>query len=259
MPVLPAGRQRRPSGAPPPLPRHVERSGLIWLAVALVATGGAIAVFAGGLSRWAVDVTVADDAVTRWVAGAPIPGFTAAARVIAEAGAAPAAVIVGYLLLLALIVFRRFRHLLVLVVSYEVLTLLTTVFLLVVHQPLPFGVLVQFRWAGFSMPSVEIEKVCAVLTGALYTLVPAGRWRRRGGWAAAVIVAVIGQSRMRLGVDAPTDVLLGAIASGRYPHNRGSRPPPTACDGSPSSSMTSVTGTGGHTRRSRPMPCPSRC
>jgi tRNA A-37 threonylcarbamoyl transferase component Bud32/membrane-associated phospholipid phosphatase len=211
VPVLRAGRRRRPSGAPPPLPRHIERSGLIWLAVALVAAGGAIAVFGGGLSRWAVDVMVVDDAVTQRVAGAPVPGFTAAARVIAEAGAAPAAVIAGYLLLLALIAARRFRHLLVLVISYEVLTLLTTVFLFVVHRPLPFGVLVQFRWAGFAMPSVEVEKVCAVLTGALYTLVPAGRWRRRGGWAGVVIVAVIGVSRMRLGVDAPTDVLLGAI------------------------------------------------
>ena len=211
VPVLPAGRQRRPSGAPPPLPRHIERSGLIWLAAAIVATGAAIAVFAGGLNRWAVDVTVIDDTLTRWVAGAPVPGFTAVARVIAEAGAAPVTVIAGYMLLLALIVLRRFRHLLVLVVSYEVLMLLTTVFLLAVHRPLPFGVPAQFRWAGFSMPSVEIEKVCAVLTGALYTLVPAGRWRRRGGWAAAVIVVVIGLSRMRLGVDAPTDVLLGAI------------------------------------------------
>ena len=211
VPVLPAGRQRRPSGAPPPLPRHVERSGLIWLAAAIMATGAAIAVFAGGLSRWAVDVMVIDDAITRRVAGAPVPGFTAVARVIAEAGAAPATVIAGYVLLLALIVLRRFRHLLVLVVSYEVLTVLTTVFLLIVHRPLPFGVPVQFRWAGFAMPSAEIEKVCAVLTGALYTLVPAGRWRRRGGWAAAAIVAVTGLSRMRLGVDAPTDVLLGAI------------------------------------------------
>ena len=176
-----------------------------------MATGAAIAVFAGGLSRWAVDVMVIDDAITRRVAGAPVPGFTAVARVIAEAGAAPATVIAGYVLLLALIVLRRFRHLLVLVVSYEVLTVLTTVFLLIVHRPLPFGVPVQFRWAGFAMPSAEIEKVCAVLTGALYTLVPAGRWRRRGGWAAAAIVAVTGLSRMRLGVDAPTDVLLGAI------------------------------------------------
>ena len=84
IPVLPAGRQRRPSGAPPPLPRHVERSGLIWLAAAIVAAGAAVAVFAGGLSRWAVDVTVIDDAITRRVAGAPVPGFTAVASVIAE-------------------------------------------------------------------------------------------------------------------------------------------------------------------------------
>ena len=211
MPVLPAGRQRRPSGAPPPLPRHIERSGLAWLAAALVAAGAAIAVFGGGLGRWAVDVTVIDDALTRRVAGLPVPGFTAVARLIAEAGARPATVIAGYALLLALIVLRRFRHLLVLVVSYEVLTLLTAIIVFAVHRPLPFGVLVQFRWAGFAMPSAEIATVCAVLTGALYTLVPTGRWRRRGGWAAAAIVAVIGLSRMRLGVDAPADVLLGAI------------------------------------------------
>ena len=110
------------------------------------------------------------------------------------------------MLLLALIALRRFRRLLVLVVSYEVLTVLTTVFLLVVHRPLPFGVPAQFRWAGFSMPSAKIERLCFVLTGALYALVQA-----RGGWAAAAIVAVTGLSLMRLGVAAPTDVLLGAI------------------------------------------------
>ena len=109
VPASPACR-RRPSGAPPPLPRHVERSGLIWLAAAIVAVGASIAVFAGGLSRWAVDVTVIDDAITRWVAGAPVPGFTAAASVIAEAGAALATVIAGFVLLLALIVLRRFRR-----------------------------------------------------------------------------------------------------------------------------------------------------
>ena len=181
VPALPAGRRRRPSGAPPPLPRHVERSGYIWLAAAVVAVGAAIAMFAGGLSRWAVDVTVIDDAITRRVAGAPVPGFTAAARVIAEAGAALATVIAGFVLLLALIVLRRFRRLLVLVVSYEVLTFLTDAFLLVVHRPLPFGVPVQFPWGGFAMPSAEIERLCFVLTCALYTLVrPAG-----GGVAAA--------------------------------------------------------------------------
>jgi membrane-associated phospholipid phosphatase/tRNA A-37 threonylcarbamoyl transferase component Bud32 len=175
-----------------------------------VATGAAVAVFADGLTRWAVDVTVIDDAVTRSIAQAPVPGLTGTASAIAEAGAAPASVIVAYALLLALIVLRRFRHLLVLLLSYEVLIVLTSIFLVGVHRPLPFGVLFRFRWGGFALPSVEIETVCAVLVGALYTLVPAGRWRRLGCWAAVVIVAVTGLSRMRLGVDTPTDVLLGA-------------------------------------------------
>ena len=34
-----------------------------------MATGAAIAVFADGLSRWAVDVMVIDDAITRRMAG----------------------------------------------------------------------------------------------------------------------------------------------------------------------------------------------
>ena len=173
--------------------------------------GGVIAVFAGGLSRWAVDVTVIDDAITRHVASVRVPGFTAVARVIAEAGAAPATIFAGYALLLALVVLRRFRYPVVLIVSYEVIGALTALILFTVHRVLPFGVPIQFHWAGFSMPSVEIKKVCAVLTGALYTLVPAGRWRRRGGWAALAIVVVIGLSRMRLGVDRPADLLLGAI------------------------------------------------
>jgi membrane-associated phospholipid phosphatase len=203
-------RRRRPTGAPAPLPHHIQRSGFIWLGIAVVATGAAVAVFAGGLTRWAVAVTVIDDAVTRRIAQAPVPGLTGTASAIAEAGAAPAIVIVAYLLLVALIVLRRFRHLLVLLLSYEVLIVLTTIFQLVVHRPFPFGVPLLFRWGGFAMPSVEIETVSAVLVGALYTLVPAGRWRRLGCWAAAVIAAVIGLARMRLGVDTPTDVLLGA-------------------------------------------------
>ena len=85
------------------------------------------------------------------------------------------------------------------------------------HRPLPFGVAFRFRWGGFALPSVAIETTCAVLVGALYTLVPAGPWRRRGCWAAAVVVAVIALARMRLGVNAPTDVLLGAALAVTVP------------------------------------------
>ena len=99
-----------------------------------MALAAAVAVFAGGLTRWAVGVTAVDDAVTRRIVQAPLPGLTGMARVVAQAGAAPAIVIAAYALFLALIVLRRFRHLLVLLLSYEALILLTTIFLTAVHR-----------------------------------------------------------------------------------------------------------------------------
>ena len=37
-------RRRRPSGIPPPLPHHIARSGFIWLGIAVVALGAAVAI-----------------------------------------------------------------------------------------------------------------------------------------------------------------------------------------------------------------------
>jgi tRNA A-37 threonylcarbamoyl transferase component Bud32 len=47
----------------------------------------------------------------------------------------------------------------------------------------------------------------------LYTLVPEGRWRQRGKFLAAGIVALAALGRIALGADAPTDVLVG-VATG---------------------------------------------
>src|SRR5215831_8453259 len=60
-------RRRRPTGAPPPLPHNVRTSGVGWLVAAVVLVGLALAVFAHGLRGPAVTVTVADDAVVRWL------------------------------------------------------------------------------------------------------------------------------------------------------------------------------------------------
>ena len=44
-------RTRRPSGEPPALPRHLQISGVGWLAAAALLVGAALLVFAGGLRR----------------------------------------------------------------------------------------------------------------------------------------------------------------------------------------------------------------
>jgi membrane-associated phospholipid phosphatase len=40
--------------------------------------------------------------------------------------------------------------------------------------------------------------------------VPEGRWRNTGKWVVTGLVALVGVSRVALGPDAPTDVLVGA-------------------------------------------------
>src|SRR5438552_5089827 len=68
-------RRRRPTGAPPPLPRHLRTSGVGWLVAAVVLVGLALAVFAPGLRGPAVAVTVADDAVVRRLGELHAPGL----------------------------------------------------------------------------------------------------------------------------------------------------------------------------------------
>src|SRR4249920_2689856 len=79
-------RRRRPSGQPPPLARHLQITGVGWLAAAVVLLVLSVVVFAGGLRGPAVAVTVADDAVVRWLAGLRAPGLGPGMRVLAALG-----------------------------------------------------------------------------------------------------------------------------------------------------------------------------
>src|SRR6516225_3398808 len=118
-PQLQRGSRRRPTGQPPPLPHHLQISGAGWLIAAIVLTAGSVMIFAHGMRGPAVGVTVADDAVTRWLATARVPGLTPIARGLADVGSAPVYDAAGYALVAALVALRRFRHLLVLVASVE--------------------------------------------------------------------------------------------------------------------------------------------
>jgi tRNA A-37 threonylcarbamoyl transferase component Bud32 len=204
-------RQRRPSGQPPPLPHHLQGSGVGWLIAAIVLTAASLVIFARGLRGPAVGVTAADDAVTRWLAIARVPGLTPMARGLAHAGSIPVTVAIGYGLVAALVALQRFRHLLVFIASFELANVLSGAMQLVVHRPRPFGVPIRSGWGGFALPSVQLVYLCVVAVGVLYALVPAGRWRNAGQRIAAGLVALAALAAIRLGVDAPTDVLAGVV------------------------------------------------
>ena len=118
-------QRRRPTGAAPPLPYRLQTSGVGWLVAAVVLVGLTLAVFARGMRGPAVAVTVIDDAVVRWLAGLDGPGLVAPLRGLARIGSWWVLYTAYFGLLLALLVLRRWRHLLVWLVAVQLGGILT--------------------------------------------------------------------------------------------------------------------------------------
>jgi membrane-associated phospholipid phosphatase/tRNA A-37 threonylcarbamoyl transferase component Bud32 len=203
-------RRRRPSGQPPPLPHHLQTTGVGWLVAAVVLVALSLVVFADGLRGRAVAVTVVDDAVVGWLAGLDAPGLFPAMRGLAALGSWTAMNVLLWGLLLALLILRRLRQLLVVLLAW-ILQAAMIQFLLapLVQRPRPFGVEFRTDWTTWALPSEQMAALVVVLVGILYGLVPEGRWRQIGKWVATGLVALVAVARMYLGVEAPTDILVG--------------------------------------------------
>ena len=57
--------------------------------------------------------------------------------------------------------------------------------------PRPFGVVFRTGWDAWALPSERMAALAVALLGILYALVPEGRWRQRGKWAAAAVVLLV--------------------------------------------------------------------
>jgi tRNA A-37 threonylcarbamoyl transferase component Bud32/membrane-associated phospholipid phosphatase len=202
-------RRRRPTGAAPPLPYRLQTSGIRWLVAAVILVGLTLAIFARGLRGPAVAVTVVDDAVVQWLAGLVGPGLVAPLRGLARIASWWVLWTLYFGLLLVLLVLRRWRHLIIWWVVVQLGSFLTFVLAVIGRRPRPFGVELRTSWGGWAMPSVQVAFLTAGLITVLYTLVPEGRWRNLGKWLVAGLIALVALARMALGVDAPSDVLVG--------------------------------------------------
>jgi membrane-associated phospholipid phosphatase len=216
VPVIPTETTRptrRPSGEPPALPHHLRTSGIGWLLATVLLVGAAMVVFSGGPSSGvAMTVTVADDAVVRWLADLDAPGVVGAFRALAAVCSGAVLSIVANTLIITLVVLRRFRHLIIWLGVITVLQVGAGILLAArAHRPRPFGADIRAGWSGWAMPSLPMTLFTAGLVAILYSLVPEGRWRSAGKWVATTVVVMVGLSRVALGVDAPSDVLVGAV------------------------------------------------
>jgi len=207
-----SSRRRRPSGRPPPLPHPLQTTGVSWMAASAVLVALSLVVFTGELRGPAVAVTAVDDAVVRWLAGVDGPGVSATMKALAGLGSWVAITALLWGLLLALLILRRLRHLLVVVIAWTVQGLIIQYVLgPVLRRPRPFGVEFRTDWYAWALPSEQIAALAVTLVGILYAVVPEGRWRQTGKWTASAVVALVAIARMHLGVEAPSDVVMGVV------------------------------------------------
>jgi tRNA A-37 threonylcarbamoyl transferase component Bud32 len=182
-----------------------------WLVVTCVAALLSIVLFAGRWHSAAIALTVVDDAIVRWLSAPTFPGYHATARVLSAPGNLIFLTTVLWGVVVALVVLRRFRHLIVFIVAW---TLTAQVYFAVdeaVRRPRPFGVDLRGDWEGWALPSLRLGVLAALCVVILYTLVPEGHWRNVGKWAAAAFVGLVAVGRMALGVEAPVDILVGVL------------------------------------------------
>jgi tRNA A-37 threonylcarbamoyl transferase component Bud32/membrane-associated phospholipid phosphatase len=119
--------------------------------------------------------------------------------------------LVAWATIVVLAGFRRFRHLAVYLIVFLASGLLVSAMMLELGRMRPAGIEILGPWQGYSQPSRPVAMLALALVGALYTLVPAGRWRNRGKWALAAILGAACLARLYLAVDHPTDVATALI------------------------------------------------
>ncbi len=202
-----ARRQRRPTGAPPPLPHPITISTTAWLVLGAVVLAGAF--LASQHTPWLRIDDQASTWVLRLLAGIRTPWLTDVANAINVAGSGWGATVLGLSVVALTIAFRRWRHLLVFMGSLFFLEIVGTSIYFGLSRPRPYGVPIIASWGGYSGVSPPVAVITIFLMGAVYCLAVPGRARSCTKAAVAAVVALFGLARLYLGVDHPGDVLLG--------------------------------------------------
>lgn len=216
-PSLRTMRRRRPSGAAPPLPRKLGKTGRGWMIALVLLVAWVIAALIFDWSRRVTDR--ADAAVLRAITHARSGWVTTIARAIDRIVTGWALFVVALGLLIATVAFRRWRHLFTYIGSILALELLGVMLVSAFQRPRPYDVTVIGRWQGFALPSATAAIVSFTILGILYMLVVPGRPRRIAKIVAAVVVAIVCGARLYLGIDHPFDVITGIAFGVAIPLN----------------------------------------
>ncbi|HJR44624.1 MAG TPA: phosphatase PAP2 family protein [Actinomycetota bacterium] len=202
-------KRRRPSGEPPPLPRHLYASGKYWLGlvgVSLIAWTILFVVQGTGASATRLDMSLLHDLAelrTEWM--------TKLARALHALGSEWFTRVLRWAVLIALVALKRFRHLFVYIGSLLAVGLVTTLAAQAIARPRPLEIEILGHWQGGSQPSRPVAALAVTLLCIAYTLVVPGRARTIAKWVTGVLLAALAFARLYLAVDHPSDVIVGII------------------------------------------------
>jgi tRNA A-37 threonylcarbamoyl transferase component Bud32 len=107
--------------------------------------------------------------------------------------------------------FRRWRHLVVALVSVAALQIVFPILYITAARPRPYSVTAIGDWEGFSTPSRPVLALTAILMGFIYVMVVPGRPRWYAKLAIVAILALVSLNRIYLGVDHFTDLAFAVI------------------------------------------------
>lgn len=208
---LPSGHsRRRPSGAPPPLPHPLERSGKI-----------ALALLVGISALWAVTLLIDplergvrgfEGSLMVWVAEhrwGPLTAVLDPTYDLLYTWAVPA-IGMGALLVIALAI-RRVRFGVAFVSALILVVILVSQAQQLAVRPRPYGIDILSRWEWYSHPLRSEAMLTAVCVAAVLLLAPLGRARRRAWYAAGALLAYTGFAAVYLGSAHPSDVLMAVV------------------------------------------------
>jgi tRNA A-37 threonylcarbamoyl transferase component Bud32 len=206
--------RRRPSGEPPPLPRPVSRSthallacgaGVVLLWLALATTTGTRVITAGDLAVLRALARLRTDLLVDLMQAVEALGSSWTFRAVAWAT------------LVALVVVRRFQHLVVVLAVFLVVPVVNGLVAVGLGRMRPAEVEILGSWDGYAHPSRPVAGLAVAATAAVFTLAPSGPWRTRAGWVAAAALGALVAARLLLAVDHPTDAAAALVTGVALP------------------------------------------
>ena len=213
--ALASGLRRRPSGEPPPLPKHLDRTTLLWLGIAALITFAWIVLTANSTTARAIGL--AENELVESVAGgrsASMDDLLGSINDLLDGWFVP---IVGWGAIVLCALNKRWRHILVLLIALLVTIVAVSVSASLIQRPRPLGVRIVGTWEGWAMPTTTVAMATAVLVTAYCCVVPPGRWRRSLVVGSVVFLALYGVLEVVIAQAHPTDIIIAVTLGGAIP------------------------------------------